>query len=141
MLIGFRGVDINNPDSYALDVLATILGDGRSSVFYKNIKDRLQLAFSISASNAGFRDDGIFYVSANFLPEKLNKLEIKGPRKLKGTNVIATDLRGGASLLIEYYITQSPSEAKLNPKLETIFIANKKCHTIFRIKCRSFFLR
>ena len=70
MLIGFRGVDINNPDSYALDVLATILGDGRSSVFYKNIKDRLQLAFSISASNAGFRDDGIFYVSANFLPEK-----------------------------------------------------------------------
>lgn len=30
----------------------------------------------------------------------LNKLEIKGPRKLKGTNVIATDLRGGASLLI-----------------------------------------
>lgn len=75
ILIGFRGVDINNPDSYALDVLATILGDGRSSVFYKNIKDRLQLAFSISASNAGFRDDGIFYVSANFLPEKLNKLE------------------------------------------------------------------
>jgi hypothetical protein len=35
-------------------------------------------------------------------------------------------LLGGASLLIEYYITQSPSEAKLNPKLETIFIANKK---------------
>ena len=30
----------------------------------------------------------------------LNKIEIKGPRKLKGTNVIATDLRGGASLLI-----------------------------------------
>lgn len=35
-------------------------------------------------------------------------------------------LLGGVSLLIEYYITQSPSEAKLNPKLETIFIANKK---------------
>ncbi len=75
MLIGFRGTDINNTDSYALDVLATILGEGRSSVFYKNIKDRLQLAFSISASNNGFRDDGIFYVSANFLPEKLEKLE------------------------------------------------------------------
>lgn len=75
MLIGFRGVDLNNSDSYALDVLATILGDGRSSIFYKKIKDKLQLAFSISASNAGFRDDGIFYISANFLPEKLNKLE------------------------------------------------------------------
>ena len=30
----------------------------------------------------------------------LNKLEIIGPRELKGTHVIATDLRGGASLLI-----------------------------------------
>ena len=75
MLIGFRGVDINNNDTYALDVLATVLGDGRSSVFYKNIKDKLQLAFSISASNSGFRDDGIFYISAKFVPEKLEKLE------------------------------------------------------------------
>ena len=33
---------------------------------------------------------------------------------------------GGGSLLIEYYISQSPTETKLNPKLETIFIANKK---------------
>lgn len=36
----------------------------------------------------------------------LNKLEIKGPRKLKGTTVIATDLRGGASLLIAGLIAQ-----------------------------------
>lgn len=75
MLIGFRGVSLANKDSYALDVLATILGDGRSSVFYQNIKDKKQLAFSISASNAGFRDDGIFYISASFTPDKLDKLE------------------------------------------------------------------
>lgn len=75
MLIGFRGVSLSNPDSYALDVLATILGDGRSSVFYRNIKDQKQLAFAISAANTGFRDDGIFYISASFTPEKLEKLE------------------------------------------------------------------
>lgn len=75
MMIGFRGVKITNNDSYALDVLSTILGDGRSSVFYKNIKDKKQLAYSIGASNAGFRDDGIFYISANFVPENLEKLE------------------------------------------------------------------
>ena len=75
MLIGFRGTTISDPDSYALDVLATILGDGRSSIFYQEIKNKSQLAFSISASNAGFRDDGIFYISANFTPDKLNKLE------------------------------------------------------------------
>lgn len=75
MLIGFRGANINDNDSYALDVLATILGEGRSSIFYKNIKDRLQLANSISASNSGFRDDGIFYISATFNPEKQQRLE------------------------------------------------------------------
>ena len=32
--------------------------------------------------------------------KSMHKLEIKGPRKLTGTHVIATDLRGGASLLI-----------------------------------------
>lgn len=75
MLIGFRGTTISAPDSYALDVLATILGEGRSSIFYQEIKDKLQLAYSISASNAGFKDDGIFYISANFTPDKLQKLE------------------------------------------------------------------
>ena len=40
----------------------------------------------------------------------LNKLEIKGPRKLKGTNVIATDLRGGASLLIAGLIAEGTTE-------------------------------
>ena len=40
----------------------------------------------------------------------LNKLEIIGPRKLKGTNVIATDLRGGASLLIAGLIADGKTE-------------------------------
>ena len=40
----------------------------------------------------------------------LNKLEIKGPRLLKGTKVIATDLRGGASLLIAGLIAEGITE-------------------------------
>ena len=38
--------------------------------------------------------------------ESMHKLSIKGPRKLKGTHVIATDLRGGASLLIAGLIAE-----------------------------------
>lgn len=75
MLIGFRGVKITNPDSYALDVLSTILGDGRSSVFYRVIRDQKQLAYSIGAANTGYKEDGIFYISANFTPDKAQKLE------------------------------------------------------------------
>ena len=42
--------------------------------------------------------------------ETLNRLEIKGPRKLVGTKVIATDLRGGASLLIAGLIAEGTTE-------------------------------
>lgn len=75
MLIGFRGTTVDAKDSYALDVLSTILGQGRTSVFYRDIKDAKQLAYSISAANTGFKDDGIFYISANFAPDKMKQLE------------------------------------------------------------------
>ena len=75
MLVGFRGTKIDDKDSYTLDVLSTILGDGRSSVFYRNIKENKQLANSISAINTGFKDDGIFYISTNFAPDKCDKLQ------------------------------------------------------------------
>lgn len=75
MLIGFRGTKIDDKDSYALDVLSTILGDGRSSVFYRNIKENKQLANTIGAANTGFKDDGIFYISTTFDPEKCKKLQ------------------------------------------------------------------
>ena len=75
MLIGFRSVKIDAQDAYPLDVLATVLGEGRSSVLYQDIKEQKQLANSISVVNAGFKDDGMFYVSTNFVPEKQQKLE------------------------------------------------------------------
>ena len=75
MLIGFRGVNISNKDAYALDVLSAILGEGKTSVLYKNIKDKKQLAFTIASSNSTYKDDGIFYISANFVPENYQQLE------------------------------------------------------------------
>ena len=70
MLIGFRGVSITDKDSYALDVLSTIMGEGRSSVLNQVLKEKKRIAFSISAGNSTYKDDGIFYVSANFEPNK-----------------------------------------------------------------------
>lgn len=75
MAIGFRGVSINDKESYALDVLATILGDGRSSVLNQELKEKKRLAFSIDAGNSTMRDDGMFYISANFEPEKCKALQ------------------------------------------------------------------
>lgn len=75
MVIGFRGTPIIDNDSYALDVLSTILGDGRSSVLNQVLKEKKRLAFSVDAGNSTFRDDGIFYISANFEPEKCKQVQ------------------------------------------------------------------
>lgn len=75
MMVGFRGVDICDNETFALDVLAEILGGGKSSRFYKNIKEQKGIAYSISASNGSYRDDGIFYISANYTPTNVEKLE------------------------------------------------------------------
>lgn len=75
MLIGYRSANAFNKDTYALDVLATILGEGRSSVLYQSIKEQKQLADSISANNATYKEDGVFAISADFSPENSDKLK------------------------------------------------------------------
>lgn len=75
MVIGFRGTPIDDKDSYALDVLATILGDGRSSVLNQVLKEKKRIAFSVDAGNSTMRDDGIFYISANYEPEKCKQVQ------------------------------------------------------------------
>ncbi|MBR6127775.1 insulinase family protein, partial [bacterium] len=75
MMIGFRGAEISSRDTFALDVLSEILGGGKSSRLYRDIKEQKGLAYSISASNASFKDDGIFYITANYLPNNQQKLE------------------------------------------------------------------
>ncbi len=75
MMIGFRGTNAVHRDEFALDILASILGDGRSSRFYQNIKEQKQLANSIGVSNGSFKDDGVFFISTNFKPENKEKLK------------------------------------------------------------------
>ena len=75
MMVGFRGANICDSETFALDVLAEILGGGKSSKFYRNIKEQKGIAYSISASNGSYRDDGVFYISANYIPANSEKLE------------------------------------------------------------------
>lgn len=75
MLIGFRSADISEKDNYALDVLSTILGTGRTSRLYQSLKDKKQLVNSISTYNATMRDDGMFVVKSTFKPQNLDIVE------------------------------------------------------------------
>lgn len=114
MMIGFRSADITSNDTYALDVLATILGDGKSSKLYQVIKEQKQLVNSISAYNATMKDDGIFVINSTFTPQNTQKVEsaiFTEINKIKEFGVSDTDLKI-AKKIIEtdtYYSRESVS--------------------------------
>jgi zinc protease len=49
--LGFRTVSLTDPDLYPLDVLAVIMGDGRTSRLYQTVRDEKGLVLSISAGS------------------------------------------------------------------------------------------
>ena len=51
MILGFHTVPLSHPDLYALDLMAVILGQGRTSRLYQSLKDREDLVLSVSASS------------------------------------------------------------------------------------------
>ncbi|MBK1883973.1 insulinase family protein [Luteolibacter pohnpeiensis] len=66
---------LDHPDAPAFDVLAAILGRGRSSVLHLALREKQELALEISAWawNTSGRE-GVFGISADALPEKRDAL-------------------------------------------------------------------
>ncbi|MDB5173170.1 MAG: peptidase domain protein [Phycisphaerales bacterium] len=61
LMLGFPSVTQNDPDLFALDLLATALGAGESSLLIEELRDKQQLVSSIAAS-----DDTPAYVKGTF---------------------------------------------------------------------------
>lgn len=62
-------------ETYALDVLAVILGQGRISRLFRDLREERQLVTHIGVSNMTQRLQGIFYVSAQLPMENLAEVE------------------------------------------------------------------
>jgi zinc protease len=61
---------VTHPDIPAVDVLATVLGEGRSSRLYRIVREKLKLAHSISAFSYVPSEPGIFGIEATTDPDK-----------------------------------------------------------------------
>lgn len=70
-LIGFLGPAIDSQDQYALDLLATMLGAGRSSRLNETLREEKQLVYDISSSFMSQRGNGIFLVDALYPPNRI----------------------------------------------------------------------
>ncbi|MBI4341801.1 MAG: insulinase family protein [Candidatus Omnitrophica bacterium] len=71
VILGFSSVRLSDPDLYALDVLANILGDGRSSRLYETVIRQRKLVHAINTWNYTPYDPGVFAVQFRTDPDKV----------------------------------------------------------------------
>ncbi|MFA5593139.1 MAG: pitrilysin family protein [Micavibrio sp.] len=74
IVLGFQGVDREDPDYFSALIAGTILGGGMSSRLFQEIREKRGLVYSIYASHSSYHDDGQFEIYAGTGGEKLNEL-------------------------------------------------------------------
>ncbi|MFD2255577.1 M16 family metallopeptidase [Luteolibacter algae] len=76
LCLSWKTPALDHPDTPAYDILAAILGRGRSSRLYTALRDRRELALEISAWTwNGPDEEGLFAISAEAEPEKRGELK------------------------------------------------------------------
>lgn len=135
MIIGYRGVpEAERQDGYALDVLTTILGDGRSSKLYQSVKEQKQLAYSISSGHASMKDDSIVFVRANFIPankDKLKKAIFYEIEKVRNGNIDEQDITTAKNIIERdtFYSRESTSNIANELGYTTLVYGDSKYYT------------
>ena len=84
-----------HPDSYALDVLAGVLGDGRTSRLYQALVEK-GVASRVDAGSPSLRDPSLFYVSGTARPgvtvERLEAALLEEVERVTASPVTAEEL-------------------------------------------------
>ena len=90
LALGWQAPSLSDPNSFPLDLVATILGGSESSRLPKTLRDGERLVSGISVSNSSMQLSGIFYVQAQLeaadvekarqrILEEIARLESEGP--------------------------------------------------------------
>ncbi len=84
LMLGFLAPKFSKPiDNYPLDVLATMLTSGKSSILNQKLKEDKNLVLSISSGNFSQKDSGLFYVYATLNPSLESSVESEILAELK----------------------------------------------------------
>ena len=75
LMMGWHSVPLQNPNLYALDVLAQVLGGGNSSRLVRELREKQNLVSSVAAwSSTPNYNAGMLAVRAEFLPKNQDKV-------------------------------------------------------------------
>ena len=99
--------EVTNPDVPALDLLSTILGDGRSSRLYRRVREDAGLAFGISAFSYTPGDPGLFGIDAMVDPKKreaAEQLVLQILDEVKQSGVTADELTKAKKISLSHHL-------------------------------------
>src|SRR5213075_2912372 len=99
--------EVTNPDVPALDLLSTILGDGRSSRLYRRVREEAGLAFRIAAFSYTPGDPGLFGIDATLDPKKreaAGQLVLRIVDEVKTTGVTAEELTKAKKISLSHHL-------------------------------------
>src|SRR5213595_4063727 len=99
--------EVTSPDVPALDLLSTILGDGRSSRLYQRVREEAGLAFGISAFSYTPGDPGLFGIDATLDPKKRDaaeQLALQIIDEVKQTGVTADELEKAKKIMLSQHL-------------------------------------
>jgi len=99
--------EITHPDVPALDVLSTILGDGRSSRLYRRVREETGLAFGVSAFSYTPGDPGLLGIDATVEPAKreaTEELVLKIVEEIKKEGVTASELAKAKKISLSHHL-------------------------------------
>src|SRR3954449_60215 len=100
--------EITHPDVPTLDLLSTILGDGRSSRLYRQLREETGLAYGVSAFSYTPGDPGLLGIDATVEPENRHEaeeviLQIVG--EIKETGVTAEELAKAKKISLSHHLS------------------------------------
>ena len=99
--------EVTSPDVPALDLLSTILGDGRSSRLYQRVREEAGVAFGISAFSYTPGDPGLFGIDATLDPKKreaAEQLALQIVDEVKHTGVTADELDKAKKITLSQHL-------------------------------------
>jgi zinc protease len=112
VMVAYKAPAANHPDAYGLDVLAMVLGEGRTSRLYQGLVEK-QIASGADAGIPSLRDPFLFYVSATARPgvttDKVEAALLDEVERVKATPVSADELARAKSRVEAEFVFQADS--------------------------------
>ncbi len=99
--------EITHPDVPALDLLATVLGDGRSSRLYQRVREEAGVAFGVSAFSYTPGEAGLFGIDATTEPEDrgaAQELILELVDEIKEKGVTAAELAKAKKISLSHHL-------------------------------------